>query len=169
MSEGNSRVPTENDQPDSAPQGAEVVSDTSREPELLERLEKIEGVVAVSEVLHERHSGPMPSPKQLAEYDKVLPGTAKIIREEFQANGGHVRTMEARAVEYHKHDNVENRKIAERLIWAALAATVLLALAGHDWVAGTIAVSTVGAVVTGFLNKRMETRDAKKEDASEGD
>ncbi len=120
-------------------------------------MEEIARVVAVSEIRHERHSGPMPAPTQLAEYENVLPGTAMIIRDEFQANGAHVRAMESKAVEYTRQDNVDNRRVAERLVWAALAATVFLALVGHDWVAGTVAVSTVGAVVTGFLNKRRDS------------
>lgn len=172
MSDENSNKPL--DAPAaSAPQGAEVVSAPKKpddiEPELLERIEKIARVVAVSEIRHELHSGPMPSPMQLAEYEKVLPGTAKIIRDEFQANGTHVRTMESKAVEYTKHDNVDNRKIAERLVWAALGSTVVLALTGHDWVAGTIAVSTVGAVVTGFLNKRRDAKRADDSDEAEDD
>ncbi len=170
MSDENSNKPL--DAPDaSAPQGAEVVSAPKKsdeiESELLERMEDIARVVAVSEIRHERHSGPMPSPKQLAEYDEVLPGTAVVIRDEFQANGAHVRTMESKAVEYTKQDNVDNRKVAERLIWAALGSTVILALTGHDWVAGTIAVSTVGAVVTGFLNKRLDTKRADEADDAE--
>ncbi len=156
-----------------APQGAEAPSAPKRsddiEPELLERMENIARVVAVSEIRHERHSGPMPSPTQLAEYEKVLPGTATIIRDEFQANGAHVRTMESKAVEYTKQDNVDNRNVAERLVWAAMCSTVVLALTGHDWVAGTIAVSTVGAVVTGFLNKRRDPKRGDETDESEED
>lgn len=158
---------------DSDPQGAEAVSASTKrgsiEPELLERMEEIARVVAVSEIRHERHSGPMPSPAQLAEYENVLPGTAKIIRDEFQANSAHVRVMESKAVEYTKQDNVDNRKVAERLVWAALGATVLLALTGHDWVAGTVAVSTVGAVVTGFLNKRSDSGRQQGADVADED
>lgn len=160
MSEANS-----NSQPEainSAPTGAEVVSSTRDipgiAPELLERIEEVARLQAVSVVAHESHSGPMPPPKQLAHYEKVLPGTAQIIRDEFQANGAHVRHMEQRALEAQKDDNDQNRHVAERLVWGALISSFILALTGHEWVAGTIAVSTVGAVITGFLHQRKGTK-----------
>src|SRR5687768_7416188 len=84
----------------SAPRrGAEVISKTSDsasslEPELLERVEEIARVAAVTTLKHEMFAGPMPSAKQLKEYDVVLPGTALIIREEFQSNGRHIRLLE---------------------------------------------------------------------------
>ena len=109
----------------------------------------------------EQHSGPMPSPKQLAEYDRVIPGLGAEIRDEFLNNGKHVRDMEAKALEYAKSDNDANRKVAERLVWGSLMVSAILALTGHDWVAGIMAASTVGAVITGFLNKRA--REKKKE------
>jgi len=47
-----------------------------------------------------------------------------------------------------------------------LLAAVGLALSGHEAVASTIAVSTVGAVVTGFLHQRKATKEAVAEKAS---
>ncbi|MDY0035746.1 MAG: hypothetical protein RBS05_07565 [Zoogloea oleivorans] len=143
---------------DSAPNGAEIVSETKNthaiEPELLERVEAEARRVAVSVIKHEMHSGPMPSPKQFRDYDAALPGTALIIRDEFQANGQHVRDSEKRALEATIGDNRENRKTAERLVWGSLAFVLVLALAGHENVAIAVAVSTVAAVITGFLQKR---------------
>lgn len=140
-----------------APQGAD---DTRADlpPDLVERIEQEVRIQTVALFKHERHSGPMPSPKQFEQYEKVLPGTALAIRNEFQANGEHVRKMEERALTAQKDDNDKNRASAERLVWGALIASVFLALMGHPWVAGTIAVSTVGAVITGFLNRARETQ-----------
>lgn len=115
----------------------------------------------------ELHSGPMPSPRQLAEYDKVVPGLGAEIRDEFLNNGKHVRDMEAKALDYAKSDNDANRKVAERLVWGSLIVSALLALTGHDWVAGVMAASTVGAVITGFLNKRA--REKQKEQDIDSD
>lgn len=156
MSNENSQVPLET-APDSAPNGAEVVSkqhSTAKiEPELLERVEAEARRVAISIINHEQHSGPMPSPKQFKEYDSALPGTAQIIRDEFQANGLHVRESEKRALEANIEDVRENRKTAERLVWGSLAFVLILALSGHENVAIAVAVSTVAAVITGFLKK----------------
>lgn len=125
------------------------------DPRIIEAVRAEAESVSYAIAHQEIHSGPMPSPRQLSEYDNVLPGLAAEIRNEFLANGKHVREMERLALEAHKNDNMQNRKVAERLVWGALAASVLLALLGHDWVAGTIAVSTVGAVITGFLKQKI--------------
>jgi uncharacterized membrane protein len=45
-----------------------------------------------------KHSGPLPSPKQLAKYNELLPGTADIIIGDYQANCSHVRNMERLAL-----------------------------------------------------------------------
>lgn len=142
---------------------------TSIAPELLEQIKEEARVQAISVVAHESHSGPMPPPRQLAQYEEVLPGTAKIIRDEFQANGAHVRLVEMRAMELQKDDNDKNRTVAQQLVWGALVASVLLALADQQWVAGTIAVSTVGAVVTGFLNRRSTSSDQASSPSDERD
>ena len=47
-------------------------------------------------------------------------GLASEIRDEFLANGKHVRELEKAALEAHKGDNEQNRKVAERLVWGAL-------------------------------------------------
>ncbi len=96
----------------------------------------------------------MPSPKQLGEYDAVLPGTALVIREEFQANGLHVRAMEERGQAALIANDRDNRKTAERLVLASFVLILVLALTGHDYVAGAVAVTTVAAVITGFLSKK---------------
>ncbi|QDQ87643.1 hypothetical protein FMZ60_08605 [Alcaligenaceae bacterium SJ-26] len=127
------------------------------EVEILDRLgpairESVERSIHLA-VSHESHSGPMPPPKQFALYDAALPGTAKVIRDEFQANSLHIRTMESRALGAHKDDNDKNRSAAERLVWGALIAAVVLALTGHDWVAVVIVGTTVALILANFLNR----------------
>lgn len=139
------------------------------DPRILEVVRKEAELVSYAVVHQETHSGPMPSPKQLLEYESALPGLASEIRDEFLANGKHVRELEKAALEAHKGDNEQNQKVAERLVWGALLAAILLAILGHDWVAGTIAVSTVGAVITGFLKQRAALASRKEEGRSKVD
>lgn len=157
MSNENSPQRPDEGTPDSAPKGAEVVSAPCDlpdiQPELLERIAVEARRVAVSVIKHEMHAGPMPAPKQLREYDAALPGTALIIRDEFQANGLHVRESEKRALEASIEDNRQNRLTAERLVFGAFVLILVLALAGHDTVGGIVAGTTVLAVITGFLKK----------------
>lgn len=110
------------------------------------------------EVRHEFHSGPIPSGKQLAEYEKVCPGAAQLILNEFQKNGEHMRSMQRDALVAQKSDNDRNRWSALILVLAALIAIVVLALFDQPWVAGLLATTTVGAVITGFLNQRAKDK-----------
>lgn len=138
----------------------------AKEVEAISKIVRREVVTAIS---HESHSGPMPSPSQLDKYEKVLPGTAKVIRDEFQANGQHVRELEKAAIHFSKDDNDKNRKVAERLVWGALIASVVTACTGHETVASVLAVSTVGAVVTGFLLGKRQASSATSQQAESED
>jgi len=108
----------------------------------------------------ESYSGPMPLPELLARYDQVLPGTAEIIRAEFQTNGEHTRKMELLIAQMHKDEWDKNRRAAQQLAWGALLASAVLAVLGHDGVAIAIATTTIGALVAGFLHQR-KAEDAK--------
>jgi uncharacterized membrane protein len=146
-----------------------VIDDPSPclESELLERVEEVARVAAVTTVRHEMHAGPMPAPQQLAQYDAVLPGTALIIRTEFQANGAHVRNMEDRGQAALIENDRQNRKTAERLVWASLVLILLLSVFGHEKAAIAVAVTTVAAVITGFLSKKPSGGKEPSESSSE--
>ncbi len=171
MSDENS--PPQSNQADTCSEGEDVVSatkepgGTSVELELLEKVEETARRVAVSVVKHEMHSGPMPAPKHTREYDAALPGTALIIRDEFQANGKHVRDSEQRALEATIEDNKQNRRTAERLVWGSLALILVLALADHERVAIAISLTTVAAVITGFLKKRTSKPSTETQESDE--
>jgi uncharacterized membrane protein len=137
------------------------------EPEVVERIERVAEHAAVSVIKSELHLGPMPSPKSFGEYDIVLAGTSLVIRNEFQKNGEHVRAMEERGQAALIERDIKNRQTAERLVWASLALILILALTGHDHAAIAVSVTTVAAVITGFLRQRMATGKAKPADPEE--
>lgn len=163
-----------NDPRNSAPQGAEVISPPDHrpdvlEPEILERIEQLAHTTAVLTVKSELHFGPMPAPKTLGEYDAVLPGTSLIIREEFQQNGAHVRKLEDRGqAAMIARDNL-NRKVAERLVWGSLGLILILAVLGHDSAAIAVAVTTVVAVITGFLRQKSSSDKKSPPEPEEDD
>lgn len=101
----------------------------------------------------QQYSGPMPSAEQFARYEQVLPGTALAIRDEFQANGKHVREMERRAMEAAINDKRENRWVAFILVLLCLAAVLWLAHIGATTLAGVVAGSTILAILTAFMNR----------------
>jgi uncharacterized membrane protein len=158
----------------SAPKGADLIPAQENEGEKLEPeldlLEKVERIAyetaqqTAAVVVSEMHTGPMPSARTYREYEQVLPGTALVIRNEFQANGLHVRTMEDRGQLAEIEGDKQNRKVAERLVWASLFTILVLALTGHEKVAIAVAVTTVVAVITGFLRQRAAPKNGKPPD-----
>lgn len=69
-----------------------------------------------------------------------------------------MRSMQRDALVAQKSDNDRNRWSALILVLAALIAIVVLALFDQPWVAGLLATTTVGAVITGFLNQRAKDK-----------
>jgi uncharacterized membrane protein len=100
-------------------------------------------------------SGPIPPPRMLQQYDEVHPGFAKIIVDEFASNGHHVRTQEAEALRNAIRRDDENRASAKHLVWGAFALIAILAYTSHDGVAIAVAVTTVVAIIGGFLGKKI--------------
>lgn len=145
-------------------QAGELI-DSDLDPEVLDRIESVARTTAYAVIQHESHAGPMPSPRDFALYEKVLPGTAQTIRDEFVKNADHMRKMQSEAMQYQKDDNDRNRKSAERLVWGALVVIVVLTGMGHPGAAIAVAVTTVTAVITGFLKARIQ-KSSKHSDES---
>jgi uncharacterized membrane protein len=119
-----------------------------------------------SEVRREMHSGPMPSPAYFAQYDKVLPGTALSIRNEFEANSQHIRAMETTALNGQIENDAANRKVAQHLVWGAFGLIALLGVTGHENVAIAVAVTTVTAVIGGFLRTYISKKPESSDESS---
>lgn len=162
-------MPTEKQQPPASEDQADALTQSpDLQAELLDQLEQRFERVAIRVVRHEMHAGPMPSPKQFGEYDKALPGTAQAIRDEFQLNSAHVRTMEDRGQQAVITRDQENRRTAERLVWGAFVLIAFLASIGQKEAAIAVAVTTVVAVITGFLkSKGNQTQKRRNEEDEE--
>ncbi len=107
-------------------------------------------------IYQESYSGPMPKPEHLERYDKVVPGAAKDIVEEFKANGAHIRKMETLATEGTIAKNKRGQNMAFLLVIIGLVVVTYLAINGQPAVAIVIAGTLLVAVITGFLvNKPM--------------
>lgn len=126
------------------------------EPEVLER---IAGEIAIRAITisRESYSGPMPTPAMFEQYDQTLPGTALVIRDEFQANAAHVREQEGKALTAQIESDRANRQVAQQLVWGAFLLIALTALTGHENVAIALAVTTIIGIIAGFLGKRTSS------------
>lgn len=160
------------------PKGEDGQFELVNEEKLTEKVRQI--------MMAESYSGPTPHPKHLQHYEKVLPGAAKIIFDEFQANAAHQRRIEERqmalrerAVELQGRDNAEeaakNKRaqlITAGLVVLGLIAALAFGLMHEQWVAGGIVTTLLVTVVTGFLvkgdrSKRGAPPSAEEEEQEE--
>ncbi len=115
--------------------------------------------------------GPTPHPKHVQHYEKVLPGSAKILFDEFQANGAHQRRMEERQMalqeramtiqEQRSRDDVtrdnKNRNSAIGLTVFLLVVTFGLAYFGFEKAAIAVATVLGVAILSAFLTGRIQS------------
>jgi len=114
----------------------------------------------------ESYSGPLPSPKQLAEYDAVHPGAATVLIKAFVDQGQHRMELEQLVI----RDGVKRANrglIAGGVVSVvALAACVALAFFGAQAAAAVVGGSTVVSLalcfVTGNVLQRNERADRRQ-------
>jgi len=153
-----------NDRPD----GGKDVAPADPAKEILDKLnpsirpeKRREVARVITAVMQKVHSGPMPAPEDLEQYDRICPGAADRIIAMAQDNQLHRQGMER------DHLQLEYR-LQSRGQWLALAALLaMLLLVGFTfWVGQPIAASVLGGatilgVVGMFLGKdRSEVEDA---------
>lgn len=113
-------------------------------------------------------SGPMPPPECLQQYDQIVPGAAKEIIEEFKANGAHQRAMDQAILKATSSQDKRAQWMAYSLVFLGFILIMALAHTGHDWVAGTVSVTLLGAVAANFLQgKEPKTSPPPKENSKE--
>lgn len=130
-------------------------------------LQVIETQQALS--IHKQHSGPLPAPETLKQYNDILPGAADRIISMAEEAAGHRRKMESGAltatVEEGERKHVEIRAGQKYGLWSTLAAFGVASLAlllGYPTVAGTICGVVVVSLSTVFV---MGKKAGKREHA----
>lgn len=101
-------------------------------------------------------AGPMPPPEYLKQYDQIVPGAAKDIVTEFLANGAHERDLDRLVLESIKNQNLRSQWMAFSLVLVGFMLIMGLAFTGHDAVAGIVAGTLLGAIITGFLTGNLD-------------
>ena len=147
---------------------AEIVTDViKKEPEVLERIMQDEQVRHMVMVQQKSYRGPLPPSELLSGYEAFCPGATERFIGQLEANQKHQHEMEKLAVSATITRDQENRRYGFALTCLALIASVILGVFGHDFLAGTIATTTIGTIlVTFILNRRPNnTRDNKEEQA----
>ena len=125
-----------------------------------------------SSVITEEHrliysawSGPMPSPAYLAQYDKVCPGTAKIIVDTFKAQSDHRRDLEKQGM------GIFERNSKRGMIFAFILGLIgILGGVMRGDLAGTAMVfGSLTALVGAYLFRKKDARGEKTSGPADDD
>jgi len=178
-----------NDGPASSEPTNEPLTTRAVEPALrpvLQVMEK-EGVPELAQVRIIRaireYSGPLPPPEMLKEYSDACPGGAERIMAAFESETSHRQEMERLSMAMQQQALSANiglastdQRLASRgqLIACVLAALFgvsgyLLGMHNHDWLAGTLYTSTIGAVLAAFVIGAKKKKDAPAQDNDDSD
>ena len=100
--------------------------------------------------------GPLPAPDTLERFEAVVPGSAKIIIEEWQAETRHRRTFEQRSLSLQSLEQMSGRLLAFLFALAALALAGYAASIGATWVAGVVGSGTIASVVWALVSTQRD-------------
>ncbi len=102
------------------------------------------------------HSGPLPSPVTLQQYNEIIPNGAERIMAMSESQSEHRKSLEAKVIESQTRQSERGQLIAGVLALVLIGAGAAAFLTGHDGVAGTIFGVTVVGLVTVFLIGKTE-------------
>ncbi|MEM8493842.1 MAG: hypothetical protein AAF663_00465 [Planctomycetota bacterium] len=126
-----------------------------------------------------RRNYPFPMPDDLERYEKLVPGFAKAVHDEFLANGKHTRSMEQKSLALAESGQTAYFAGHERGQWLGFACVVLALIAGvvivlvadttgGEIVGGLLSVSGLAGLVAAFLGKswgKAQPPDVEQADA----
>jgi uncharacterized membrane protein len=112
----------------------------------------LNGVTGKNRIIYqESYSGPVPHPSILSGLDKVVPGSAKQVMDQFVAQGEHRREMERK---YLKHENIRSLLgviFAGLIVICSLAAGTFLVWNGKELVGSLFSAVPIGTVAWAFI------------------
>lgn len=101
-----------------------------------------------------QHSGPLPAPETLREYNLVNPTFAERIMQMAEADMNHLHKMDVRAQWMLFAENMGSRILGLGFAVTLLIIAAELAYAGHPWLAGTMVAALVGGMTVIILRQR---------------
>ena len=119
-------------------------------------------VRTTTQMVASMHSGPLPSPNDLAAYEKILPGAAERIFALTEGETKHRRDMERTIVA----GNLQNERTGMRcgLLVAVLVvvASVVMAALKQPVPASIFGVGGIGSLLTVFVKGRKQATEERK-------
>jgi len=115
-----------------------------------EAIELLLSEITTLEYLSQTYSGPLPPSDEMVQYEKTLPGSADRIIAMAENQNEHRREMEKIDLPV-QHKQFKRGQVFSLTIGLfGLSVTAVLALFGHDVVAGIIGTITIGAIIASF-------------------
>lgn len=111
------------------------------------------------------HSGPLPAPETLADYNNVLPNAAERIFVEFESQGKHRRGLEKKAIGGQVNQSYIGQVFAFIIALAFLGCSVWVIREGYEFAGSVLGVADLTALVTVFIRGKYyqkENLEAKK-------
>lgn len=115
------------------------------------------------------HSGPLPAPQQLHQYEQVLPGLAERIVRLTEVEQAHRHEIVGSALKRDARIKERGQLLAMLAMIIVLAFCAFLVVAGSPRVAGAVAISLVAAVVGIFVTGRQADAKALEQEQVEGE
>ncbi len=100
--------------------------------------------------------GPLPPPQIIEEFDRIVPGAAKSIIQNWEAESAHRRTFERRSLTIEGFERIGGRILALAFALAALGVAAYLASIGAEWAGGLIGSGTIASVVASMVYIRRK-------------
>lgn len=133
--------------------------------------EIVQHSVMLGMAVSEQHSGPLPSPRQMREYEATVSGAAERIMQMAEREQQHRHDIQRLNVEFRStaFNHVKSRETRGQVIGGLLAAGVLglsiyLAWQGHPNAAVTLAASTMVAIAAVFATRQWLKNPAPKQE-----
>lgn len=108
------------------------------------------------------HLGPLPDPEALRTYAELIPNGPDRIMAMVEREAAHRHEQEAQLAASKRRRFTRGQWMAFSTTFALAAAGVYLGVAGHDWLAGALFTTTIGAVMTTFLLGNSERAKREK-------
>ena len=102
----------------------------------------------------EHYEAPLPHPQILAEYDKVVPGSASAIIDDFKANAKAIRDLKSRELELTAARHARGQWMAFALGVLILGISAYSLHLGYPIVAGGACFLAVGSIGAAFLRSK---------------
>lgn len=113
------------------------------------------------------HSGPLPPPEMLAQYEKILPGLADRIMAEAERQTAHRQAAEMTVIRNDARQSMVGMAAGVVTVLAALAVAAVFVLQGQPWfgiVALLAPITTLAGVFVHGNNSRRKERTSRLEE-----